>query len=70
MKEITIVRENLMNEEGYSGYCGNNISRYVKGGCSNPRTKWNGGQFVCPECRWTSQYPDDFIERYKKRWNK
>lgn len=24
MKEITIVRENLMTREGYSPYCGNN----------------------------------------------
>lgn len=72
MKELTIVRENLMNEEGYSGYCGNNISRYKVGGCSNPRTKWNPllNQFVCSECGWTSQYPNDFINRYKEKWNK
>lgn len=72
MKELTIVRENLMNEEGYSGYCGNDKSRYKEGGCSNPRTKWNLSlnQFVCSECGWISQYPDDFIKRYKEKWNK
>lgn len=69
MKEVTIVRENLMNEPGYSGYCGNNISRSKQGGCDNPRTKFNGKQFYCPKCGWTSQYPDDFIERYKEKWN-
>jgi hypothetical protein len=72
MEELTIVRENLMNEPNYSGYCGNNIARHRKGGCDNPRTKWNPllNQFVCTRCGWTSQYPEDFIKRYKEKWNK
>lgn len=70
MKEETIVRENLMTREGYTGYCGNNISRHEAGGCDNPRTLWNGEQFACPKCGWVSQFPDDFIKRYKERWNK
>lgn len=72
MKELTIVRENLMNEKGYTGYCGNNIPRPERGGCSNPRTKWIPAlnQFLCPECGWVSQYPDDFIKRYKEKWGK
>ena len=70
MTEETIVRENLMTQEGYTGYCGNNISRQEKGGCDNPRTKWNGEQFVCPKCGWVSQFPADFIIRYKERWKK
>lgn len=71
MKETTIVRENLMTEPGYTGYCGNVVARHRIGGCSNPRTVWSRSleQFVCPECGWTSQYPADFIERYKQRWN-
>lgn len=69
MKEETIVRENLMTIEGYTGYCANNISRYKPDGCDNPRTKFNGEQFVCPNCGWVSQFPDDFIKRYKERWN-
>lgn len=64
MKEETIVRENLMNEEGYTPYCG-----YIMSMCSNPRTKWNGEQFTCPKCGWTSQFPKDFIDRYKAKWN-
>ena len=67
-KELSIVRTNLMNEKGYSGYCGNNLPRSVKGGCSWPRTKWNGSQFTCPECGWVSQYPEEFIKRYKLKW--
>ncbi len=70
MTEETIVRENLMTEEGYTGFCGNNISRLEKGGCDNPRTKWNGEQFFCPSCGWVSQFPADFIVRYKERWKK
>ena len=69
MTEKTIVRENLMTVEGYKPYCGNNVSRFAIGGCSNPRVKWTGEQFKCPECGWLSEYPADFIERYKKRWN-
>lgn len=72
MEELTIVRNNLMNQEGYTGYCGNDISRREVGGCSNPRTKWipSLNQFMCPECGWISQFPDDFIKRYKEKWNK
>lgn len=64
--ELTIVRTNLMEREGYSGYCGNpHCSR-------SPRTMWNGqiGQFVCPDCGWVSQYPAEFIRRYRAKWNK
>jgi hypothetical protein len=68
MTEITIVRENLMNEKGYSPYCGNDLSRNTKGGCDNPRTKFNGEQFVCPKCGWLSKFPQEFIKRYKEKW--
>lgn len=71
MTEETIVRENLMNEPGYTAYCGNKKPRHSFGGCSNPRTKWSTSkqQFVCPECGWVSQFPTDFIDRYKAKWN-
>ncbi|MFA5298524.1 MAG: hypothetical protein WC389_10010 [Lutibacter sp.] len=67
-----IVRTNLMNEAGYSGYCGNSWEEQKKKGCDMPRTKWipELNQFRCPKCGWVSQYPKDFIERYKKRWDK
>lgn len=60
---MSIVRNNLMNEKGYSPYCGA-IKR-----CSMPRTKFNGQQFVCPECRWVSQFDAEFIAAYKKKWD-
>lgn len=71
MNEISTVRHNLMTQEGYTGYCGNDLPRNAIGGCHNPRTKWvpNLNQFVCPHCGWVSQYPAEFIERYKKKWN-
>jgi predicted RNA-binding Zn-ribbon protein involved in translation (DUF1610 family) len=63
-----IVRNNLMNEKGYTPYCGNNISIWSEGGCRNPRTYFNGNQFVCPFCGWVSVFPDEFIKRYKEKW--
>jgi hypothetical protein len=70
MTEKTIVRENLMNEKGYSPYCGNGLSRSTKGGCDNPRTKWSSvlNQFICPKCGWISEFPQEFIKRYKEKW--
>lgn len=67
MTELTIVRENLMTIEGYSGYCGA-MEKCTKG---MPRTRWDKEreQFVC-SCGWVSQYPKDFIERYKAKWGK
>ena len=64
MKEDTLIRENLMTREGYSPYCGSDNK-----GCDNPRTKFNGEQFVCPHCGWVSNFASDFIIRYKDKWN-
>ena len=68
-KETSTVRRNLMEQEGYSPYCGNMKPARQFDGCSNPRTYWNGEQFQCPECGWTSCFPDDFIDRYKTKWH-
>ncbi len=67
---ISIVRTNLMNEQGYTGYCGNSWAEQKKKGCDMPRTRWVAelNQFRCPQCGWISQYPMDFITRYKERW--
>lgn len=64
MIESTIVRENLMTRPGYTPYCG-----VVDGSCRMPRTYFNGSQFVCPDCGWVSQFPEDFIKRYKEKWS-
>jgi len=69
MTELTIVRENLMNEKGYTPYCGSMIPRPpVANGCDNPRTKFNGEQFVCPKCGYVTKFEEDFIKRYKEKW--
>lgn len=65
----SIVRINLMNEEGYTPYCGNPTPSHSVFGCINPRTIFNGEQFVCPNCDWTSKFPIDFINAYKAKWN-
>lgn len=66
MKELSIVRENLMTEPNYTGYCGNMKCRVMS------RTKWISdlNQFKCSFCGWISKYPEDFIKRYKEKWNK
>lgn len=62
LPSTSIVRDNLMKEKGYTGYCPN-------WNCTMPRTKFNGDQFVCPCCGWISQYPIGFIIEYKRKWN-
>lgn len=66
MKESTIVRENLMTVENYHPHC---PSR--KCTLSLNRASWNPNikQFEC-QCGWISNFPDDFINRYMKKWNK
>jgi len=74
MSEISIVRENLMNEEGYTGYCGDMLCRprTVSSPERWPRTMWDEklNQFRCPRCGWVSEFPKEFIDRYKAKWNK
>lgn len=61
---MSIVRDNLMNEKGYSPYCGS------MGPCALPRTHFDGEQFFCKHCGWRSGFPEKFINEYKKKWNK
>jgi hypothetical protein len=52
-----------MTREGYSPYCGDeNCTRML------PRTTWDGEQFKC-RCGWRSQFPADFIAKYKAKWH-
>jgi hypothetical protein len=64
VKEESLVRQNLMDREGYSPYCGDNKCCYRW-----PRTRFKDGQFVC-DCGWRSRFPEDFISRYKAKWGK
>lgn len=61
--KMSIVRDNIMNKEGYTPYCGDGIS------CLMPRTVFNGKQFECPMCGFETCFEDEFITEYKTRWN-
>lgn len=58
---MSIVRDNLMNREGYAPYCG----------CDDcyARAPFNGEQFKCKRCGWTSEFEPEFIAEYKKKWD-
>ena len=58
--EASIVRQNLMDREGYTPYCAGSL-HFI-------RTVFDGEQFVCRACLWRSEFPTDFIERYKAKW--
>jgi hypothetical protein len=62
----SIVRNNLMNREGYAPYCGSMES--TGNTCPTPRTKFNGSQFCCPSCGWASKFEKEFIDKYKAKW--
>lgn len=63
-RPMSIVRENLMTEVGYTPYCGDETCK-----ARWPRTSFNGKQFQC-SCGWTSGFEAKFIEEYKVKWNK
>ncbi|WP_414609265.1 hypothetical protein [Stenotrophomonas pavanii] len=58
----SIVRNNLLNREGYTPYCGE-----VHCTAGMPRTTWDGEQFRC-RCGWRSSFPAEFIADYKAAW--
>lgn len=61
---MSIIRDNLMNQEGYVPYCGGGDCVYM------PRTYFNGEQFECAECGWVSKFDEEFIKEYKAKWKK
>ncbi len=62
--EPTFMRQKLLKEKGYAPYCGNDSYK----DCHMPRTRFNGKQFYCWFCGWTSAYPESFIKKYKEQW--
>lgn len=56
---MSVVRNNLLSEPGYTPYCGGETCRVM------PRTFFNGEQFQCPSCGWKSSFEPEFIEIYK-----
>lgn len=61
---MSTVRDNLMNRNGYSPYCGGDKCTRM------PRTVFNGEQFTCKDCGWVSGFDKEFIKAYKLKWNK
>ncbi|KQS76842.1 hypothetical protein ASG25_15595 [Rhizobium sp. Leaf384] len=59
---MSIVRDNLMNREGYRPYCGN-----VNCSAGMPRTHYIKGQFQCG-CDWRSSFEPEFIAAYEAKW--
>jgi hypothetical protein len=57
----SIVRRNLMEQPGYTPYCGAENCLW-----SWPRTRFDGSQFACA-CGWKSSFEAEFIEQYKQR---
>jgi len=66
----SIVTRNLMKDPAYTPYCGNNLPAKDPKGCSNPRTVFNGEQFVCLSCGFKTDFSHEFIQEYKAKWNK
>lgn len=63
MEELSIVRQNLIDDKNYRPYCGS-----MHYGCYQPRTELRtDGQFICPNCKWISSFEDDFVKRYKEK---
>lgn len=56
----SVIRKNLMTVPGYTPYCGNWECP------TSPRTHFNGEQFRCKICGWTSGFPEEFIKEYKE----
>jgi len=61
---MSIVRRNLMEQQGYSPYCGADRCRHTW-----PRTSFDGEQFKC-RCGWRSGFEPEFIAEYKAKWGK
>lgn len=61
---MSIVRDNLMTVPNYTPYCGDVDCKH-----DMPRTRFNGQQFQC-RCGWKSGFEAEFIDDYKKKWDK
>lgn len=59
----SIVRNNLMYEEGYSPYC----AAQRKCPFNWPRMSFTGEQFKC-RCGYVTEFPKAFIKLYKEKW--
>ncbi len=58
---MSIVRENLLSQPGYTPYCGGEYKA-----CGLPRTKFDGQQFKCPRCSFRTNFEPEFIAEVVK----
>jgi hypothetical protein len=56
---VSIVRENLLKDRGYTPYCGGKNCPCM------PRTEFKRDQFECGTCGWRSTFEPEFIEQVK-----
>lgn len=61
---VSTVRRNLMEQQGYSPYCG-----AERRSLAWARTSFDNGQFKC-RCGWRSAFEPEFIADYKAKWGK
>lgn len=56
------VRTNMMEDKNYTPYCipCHGLQRFGK---------FNGKQMVCPNCKAETEFPIEFINRYKQKHN-
>ena len=62
------VRRNMMQDVSYRSYCGSVFPGHPNyHTCSSPRMAWRVSlnQMQCPDCGWVTEFPADFIARYK-----
>jgi len=60
---VSIVRDNMMTQRGYTPYCGNQHCGTM------PRTFWNGAQMQCRHCGWQSSFELEFVAAYTEKWS-
>lgn len=69
---MSIVRSNLIKDEGYSPYCGQepplNSGKLCPARWPRSKFEWSLKQFKCPSCGWVSDFDPDFITEYIDKW--
>lgn len=63
MTEDTIVRQNMIDDKNYRPYC------MKCSGLQRMNIRLDNLQLQCPKCKSITQFPSDFVNRYKTKWN-
>ena len=57
---MSTVKDNLLTRKKYTPYCGS------RNCITMPMTIFNGEQFRCSDCGWTSSFEKEFIDKVKE----